>query len=327
MGFSHAEYLSSHRIFGCQKCKTHLSTIESLISRRFNGQHGPAYLFDKVTSNVKFGPPDDRHMTTGLHTVRDINCLKCGVVLGWKYVSDPGWDAVGRDWQRKREMMLMESSWSLVRRVTEGRGQESGIEGGSRDRSGRIGTKCWTPSRVFGFPEFQTSVLHLKNPGIIFIREQKKILSSWGAVPSRPQWTPRSSRIPHSPFSPGSSLRSSREIQRRKIHSREELDGGRFVVNTPINVTFQASILDPFSGYTQKVQGVKCLYNSSIRLIPMNNGAKVFVNLMMGFSFYFTVSLPKSREMKLQKLRKVSNRTLNRCLCSLTQLESSVEWL
>jgi hypothetical protein len=25
-------------------------------------------------------------MTTGNHTVRDIYCCKCGVVLGWKYV-------------------------------------------------------------------------------------------------------------------------------------------------------------------------------------------------------------------------------------------------
>jgi hypothetical protein len=24
-------------------------------------------------------------MTTGLHTVRDISCSKCGEVLGWKY--------------------------------------------------------------------------------------------------------------------------------------------------------------------------------------------------------------------------------------------------
>jgi len=24
-------------------------------------------------------------MTTGLHTVRDIMCAKCGEVLGWKY--------------------------------------------------------------------------------------------------------------------------------------------------------------------------------------------------------------------------------------------------
>lgn len=33
MGMTHKQYLSSSRIFGCQKCRTHLATIDSLISR------------------------------------------------------------------------------------------------------------------------------------------------------------------------------------------------------------------------------------------------------------------------------------------------------
>jgi len=37
--------------------------------------------------NVVEGKPCDRQMTTGNHTVRDIYCIKCGVTLGWKYVS------------------------------------------------------------------------------------------------------------------------------------------------------------------------------------------------------------------------------------------------
>ena len=35
--------------------------------------------------NITCGPAEDRPMTTGLHTVRDIMCAKCGEVLGWKY--------------------------------------------------------------------------------------------------------------------------------------------------------------------------------------------------------------------------------------------------
>lgn len=84
MGMTHAEFLSSNRIFGCMKCHAHLTTIDSLISRQFNGQHGKAFLFDKVV-NVNFGEPEDRHMTTGMHTVRDIRCDKCHTILGWKY--------------------------------------------------------------------------------------------------------------------------------------------------------------------------------------------------------------------------------------------------
>jgi hypothetical protein len=37
--------------------------------------------------NVVEGEPNDRQMTTGNHTVRDIYCCKCGTILGWKYVS------------------------------------------------------------------------------------------------------------------------------------------------------------------------------------------------------------------------------------------------
>ena len=36
--------------------------------------------------NVVEGEPNDRQMTTGNHTVRDIYCVKCGTTLGWKYV-------------------------------------------------------------------------------------------------------------------------------------------------------------------------------------------------------------------------------------------------
>lgn len=36
--------------------------------------------------NVIEGEPNDRVMTTGNHTVRDIYCCKCGRTLGWKYV-------------------------------------------------------------------------------------------------------------------------------------------------------------------------------------------------------------------------------------------------
>lgn len=37
--------------------------------------------------NIGLGDAEDRHMTTGLHTVRDIRCAKCKSTLGWKYVS------------------------------------------------------------------------------------------------------------------------------------------------------------------------------------------------------------------------------------------------
>ena len=35
--------------------------------------------------NVCEGPAVERQMTTGLHTVRDIHCIACQSLVGWKY--------------------------------------------------------------------------------------------------------------------------------------------------------------------------------------------------------------------------------------------------
>ncbi|KAI0034932.1 yippee-like protein [Vararia minispora EC-137] len=84
MGMTYRRYLAGARVYGCSNCRTHLSTINSMISKAFHGQHGRAYLFEEVV-NVIEGEPVDRQMTTGNHTVRDIECVKCHVILGWKY--------------------------------------------------------------------------------------------------------------------------------------------------------------------------------------------------------------------------------------------------
>ncbi|RCH81991.1 hypothetical protein CU097_004782 [Rhizopus azygosporus] len=86
MGLTYRTYLEgSSTIYGCLKCKTHLSTSDAIISRQFHGQHGQAYLFESVV-NVKYGKAEDRDMTTGLHRVKDIYCIQCATLLGWTYV-------------------------------------------------------------------------------------------------------------------------------------------------------------------------------------------------------------------------------------------------
>ncbi|KAH9459735.1 hypothetical protein MJO29_003585 [Puccinia striiformis f. sp. tritici] len=84
MGLKYRDFLSGGKVFGCSHCKTHLATGDHMISRQFNGQHGRAYLFMSAV-NISLGTAEDRNMTTGLHTVRDIFCSKCGITLGWKY--------------------------------------------------------------------------------------------------------------------------------------------------------------------------------------------------------------------------------------------------
>lgn len=66
-----------------------------------------------ITSvNITTGPPEDRPMTTGLHTVRDIACAKCGEVLGWRYGEfgiAAGWSA----WVDEMMMDMRSTAWCV----------------------------------------------------------------------------------------------------------------------------------------------------------------------------------------------------------------------
>nr|XP_027061005.1 protein yippee-like At5g53940 [Coffea arabica] len=41
-------------------------------------------LFD-CSVNISVGPREDRMMLSGMHTVADIYCCRCGQIVGWKY--------------------------------------------------------------------------------------------------------------------------------------------------------------------------------------------------------------------------------------------------
>jgi hypothetical protein len=43
-------------------------------------------LYIASSVNVSVGEKEDRMMLTGMHTVSDIFCVRCAVILGWKYV-------------------------------------------------------------------------------------------------------------------------------------------------------------------------------------------------------------------------------------------------
>ncbi|KAF5778078.1 putative Yippee family protein [Helianthus annuus] len=72
------------KIYSCKHCKTHLALCDDIVSKSFHCRHGKAYLFSKV-ANVTVGVKEDRMMMTGLHTVADIFCVKCGSIVGWTY--------------------------------------------------------------------------------------------------------------------------------------------------------------------------------------------------------------------------------------------------
>lgn len=77
-------YLDGPQIYTCAQCRTHLTSHDDIISKSFHGRHGRAYLFDHCV-NVRIGPPEDRLLMTGLHSVNDIFCKRCKNMVGWTY--------------------------------------------------------------------------------------------------------------------------------------------------------------------------------------------------------------------------------------------------
>ena len=77
-------YLEGPCVYACAECRTHLTSHDDIISKSFHGRHGRAYLFDQCV-NVTIGPPEDRLLITGLHSVNDIFCKRCQSMVGWTY--------------------------------------------------------------------------------------------------------------------------------------------------------------------------------------------------------------------------------------------------
>eukprot|EP01110_Echinostelium_bisporum_P012448 TRINITY_DN703_c0_g1_i2.p1 TRINITY_DN703_c0_g1~~TRINITY_DN703_c0_g1_i2.p1 ORF type:complete len:113 (+),score=8.41 TRINITY_DN703_c0_g1_i2:160-498(+) len=84
MGRFFLNYLSGESVYCCSSCHTQLANSEEVLSKAFQGRGGKAYLFASVV-NICSGELEDRVFNSGEYTVRDIICLVCLNVIGWKY--------------------------------------------------------------------------------------------------------------------------------------------------------------------------------------------------------------------------------------------------
>ncbi|ESO00182.1 hypothetical protein HELRODRAFT_113295 [Helobdella robusta] len=84
MGKIFLNHLGGARVFSCASCETPLTNKTELISTRFTGATGRAFLFNRVV-NLNYSDVQDRVMLTGRHMVRDVSCKNCDVKLGWIY--------------------------------------------------------------------------------------------------------------------------------------------------------------------------------------------------------------------------------------------------
>lgn len=118
MGRIFLDHIGGSRLFSCASCDTILTNRSELISTRFTGATGRAFLFNRVVNlnyrldtlfcktavitmhcqkyvNTKFqnepwiyffsSEVQDRVMLTGRHMVRDVSCKNCDAKLGWIY--------------------------------------------------------------------------------------------------------------------------------------------------------------------------------------------------------------------------------------------------
>lgn len=68
MGRLFLEHMGGSRIFSCSRCDTYLTNRSELISTRFTGATGRAFLFGRVV-NLTYSDVQDRIMLTGRHMV------------------------------------------------------------------------------------------------------------------------------------------------------------------------------------------------------------------------------------------------------------------
>lgn len=68
MGRIFLEHMGGSRLFSCARCDTNLTNRDELISTRFTGATGRAFLFNRVV-NLTYSEVQDRVMLTGRHMV------------------------------------------------------------------------------------------------------------------------------------------------------------------------------------------------------------------------------------------------------------------
>ncbi|KAI9280502.1 hypothetical protein BY458DRAFT_430710 [Sporodiniella umbellata] len=85
----HPVYADTVEIFySCLTCHSQLTSHQDIISKAFQGRHGPAFLVQN-TINTAMGDNEKRLLMTGVHTIADISCQICQTRVGWKYVRTP----------------------------------------------------------------------------------------------------------------------------------------------------------------------------------------------------------------------------------------------
>lgn len=78
-------------VYSCKVCGMHVAREIEIESKSFQVGEGPfteakrGYLFRSAV-NLRQGPPQPEHFTTGIYTISYVDCFGCGSQFGWKYL-------------------------------------------------------------------------------------------------------------------------------------------------------------------------------------------------------------------------------------------------
>lgn len=92
MGLKHTDFFentsydaSNTMIFVCNECLSHLCLSSLVLSDKFWGLLGDAYLVDKLINVQPDESDQETAMKTGVYLINKIHCLQCLTTLGWLY--------------------------------------------------------------------------------------------------------------------------------------------------------------------------------------------------------------------------------------------------
>lgn len=92
MGLKHTDFFennsyepSNTQIIVCNECLSHLCLSTFVLSDKFWGLLGDAYLVEKLINVLPDSIDQETAMKTGVYLINKIRCLQCFTSLGWLY--------------------------------------------------------------------------------------------------------------------------------------------------------------------------------------------------------------------------------------------------
>lgn len=73
------------QIIVCIECLSHLCLSNLVLSDKFWGLSGEAYLVDKLINVQADHVDSETQMKTGIYVINKVRCLQCSTILGWMY--------------------------------------------------------------------------------------------------------------------------------------------------------------------------------------------------------------------------------------------------